>query len=99
MHPAGSADTVGRLTRDAAAAPAAESADSALAAQAAETAAVEMEEGESAYRQNMTDVPPCVYVVNNRQDAARVCNLLMTHYRDRVFGADTEVGVCWLKQT
>lgn len=61
----------------------------AAAAAAADTADTEDKELES--RQNMTEVPASVYVVNNRHDARRVCDMLVTSYRDCVFGADTEV--------
>lgn len=59
-------------------------------AEAAEEAA-EADDSESEERQNMKEVPACVYVVNNRHNAQRVANLLTTCYRHHVYGADTEV--------
>ncbi len=67
----------------------AQSVEAAAAAAAADAADTEDKELES--RQNMTEVPASVYVVNNRHDARRVCDMLVTSYRDCVFGADTEV--------
>ena len=60
------------------------------------SAAVEDEEDEDAEpesRQNMREVPENVYVVSDSRDAARVAQLLQTQHRDKIFGADTEVGI------
>jgi hypothetical protein len=92
---AGSAPVAGHLHAErpaaspAAAAEAAPAAVAAVAEQAAE--AVDADDSESAERQNMTEVPACVHVVNNRHEAQRVAGLLTTLYKHQVYGADTEV--------
>lgn len=40
----------------------------------------------------MAGVLPDVHVVDDVQEAARVCHLLMTQHKDCVFACDTEVG-------
>jgi hypothetical protein len=40
----------------------------------------------------MAGILPDVHVVDDVQEAARVCHLLMTHYKDSVFACDTEVS-------
>lgn len=68
-------------------------AEAAPAAVTAPAEAVEAaEDSESMERQNMTEVPACVHVVNTRKEAQRVADLLTTHHRHQVYGADTEVN-------
>lgn len=71
---------------------AAEAAPAAVTALAEPAEAADAEDSESMERQNMTEVPACVHVVNTREEAQRVADLLTTHYRHQVFGADTEVN-------
>lgn len=40
----------------------------------------------------MKEVPACVHIVSDRKEAQRVAGLLMTLYRDQVYGADTEAS-------
>ena len=71
---------------------AAEAAPAAVTALAETAEAADAEDSESMERQNMTEVPACVHVVNTRKEAQRVADLLTTHHRHQVFGADTEVN-------
>jgi hypothetical protein len=71
---------------------AAEAAPAAATALAEAAEAADAEDSESMERQNMTEVPACVHVVNTRKEAQRVADLLTTHHRHQVYGADTEVN-------
>ena len=69
-----------------------EAAPAAVTAQAEAVEAADADDSESMERQNMTEVPACVHVVNTRKEAQRVADLLTTHHRHQVYGADTEVN-------